>query len=103
MKENLLTINVSLADYSYPILINREEEEIVRKAAKLINEKILEFKKVYTNGAESKISSADYLAMAAMQVSIEFVRLGSLKDIDLLAEKIQVISQELDEYLKSEE
>lgn len=102
MKENLLTINVSIAERNYPILIERQDEENIRKAAKLINELILEYKKVYTNGSESKISSTDYLAMAAMQIALKYVRLGEFKDSDFLAEKIQTISKELEEYLKSE-
>jgi cell division protein ZapA len=102
MKENLLTINISIAERSYPILIKREEEEKIRKAAKLINELILEFKKQYPNGTDSKISSIDYLAMASMQVSLKLVDLEMLKDSDLLAEKIQKINQNIEEYLKSE-
>ena len=44
-KQDLLTIRVMILDTSYPIKIRREEEEIYRKAAKQLNERILAYRK----------------------------------------------------------
>ncbi len=102
MSEDLLTINVSVAERNYPILIKREEEEDIRKAVKLLNDLILGFKEKYPLRTDSKILSIDYLAMAAIQLSMKYIRLNAAKDINLFAGEIDNISKELEDYLKSE-
>jgi cell division protein ZapA len=104
MEENLFTINVTIGERLYPIVINRDEkeEEYIRSAAKLLNEMILEFKKKYPLGAESKTDTTDYLSMAALQVALKFVKLSAEKDINLFAGEIDAINKELENYLKSE-
>ena len=42
--EELIPINVVIADRSYRLKVEPKDEEMVRKTVKLINEKILEFK-----------------------------------------------------------
>ena len=103
MDENLLTINVSVADYCFPIHIRREKEEKIRKAVKHLNELILKFKKKYPAGADSKISTIDYIAMAAVQVSLEYMKLNEATDIDPFVGQMGNISKELEDYLNSEE
>jgi len=103
MNESLLTINVIVADRCFPIHIKREKEESIRKAVKHLNELILRFKEKYPAGADSKISTVDYIAMAAVQVSMEYMNLKEVKDINLFAGEIDNISKELEDYLKSEE
>ncbi len=103
MNEDLLTINVNVAEYSYPILIERQEEEEIRKAAKFLNEIILEFKKKYPAGSDSKIYPIDYVNMAAVQIALKCVCLEAEKDVDLLTGEIDNISQKLGNYLKSGE
>lgn len=103
MNESLLTINVIVADRCFPIHIKRKEEEKIREAVKHVNELILRFKEKYPAGADSKISTADYIAMAAVQVALKYVKLKEAKDINLFAGEIDDISKELEDYLKSEE
>ena len=102
MEENLLTINVSIAERNYPILIERKNEEEVRKAAKLLNDTILAFKDKFPAGADSKISTLDYVSMAAMQMAVEYIRLEAKKDIDILADELKDIDKELEDLLKSD-
>ena len=47
MNEELIPINIIIADRSYRIKISPEDEETVRKTIKLINEKILEYKTTF--------------------------------------------------------
>ena len=103
MNESLLTINVIVANRCFPIHIKREKEEKIRQAVKHLNELILRFKEKYPAGADSKISTVDYIAMAAVQVSMEYMSLKEVKDINLFAGEIDNISKELEDYLKSEE
>jgi len=64
--KELININLLIAGRSYPLKIKPEEEEIVRRAAKRVNEKIQEFQEQYS--AKDK---QDYLAMAALMSEVE--------------------------------
>ncbi|MDY6800169.1 MAG: cell division protein ZapA, partial [Bacteroidota bacterium] len=44
-----LSIRVNVADRYYPLKIDRSDEEKIRKAAKLINEKVLQYKQRYSD------------------------------------------------------
>lgn len=66
--ENVININVIIADRPYPLKIKKEEEEEVRKAAKAINEKVLQFQQVYA--AKDK---QDYLAMCALMYAVQSI------------------------------
>jgi cell division protein ZapA (FtsZ GTPase activity inhibitor) len=56
--EELLPINIVIGDRSYRIKINPEDEEVVRKTLKVINDKIIEFKTQFA-GKDMQ----DYIAM----------------------------------------
>ena len=45
--ENLIPINIIVADRSYRIKIKPEEEQEVRRTMKEVNDKIIEFKTAY--------------------------------------------------------
>jgi cell division protein ZapA len=57
---NELSIKIRIADRDYPMKVVREEEERVRAAGKLINEKLKSYREQY--GLEDK---QDLLAMVA--------------------------------------
>lgn len=54
-----------IADKPYSITITPEEEEVVRRAAKMVNDKIAESRKKYD------APTIDHLAMASLMTSIE--------------------------------
>lgn len=62
----LININLLIAGRSYPLKIKPDEEEVVRRAAKRVNEKIQEFQEQYA--AKDK---QDYLAMCALMSEVE--------------------------------
>lgn len=61
-----ISIKVNVGDRMYPLQINAREEEYVRKAAKLLNEKITFFNNSFTT--KDKI---DGLAMAALEYAVD--------------------------------
>ena len=63
MTEDMLSIKVQIAERFYPLKIKRQDEEKIRKAARLINDKILQYKQRYTDK-----DSQDFMAMAALQL-----------------------------------
>jgi len=56
------SISVNIADRTYRLTIDKQEEEVVRKAVKLINDKIKEFASGYAFKDKQ-----DLLAMIALQ------------------------------------
>ncbi|MVN21040.1 cell division protein ZapA [Mucilaginibacter arboris] len=42
-----ISIKINIADRVYPLKVNTEEEEIIRRAAKLINDRIKEYQENY--------------------------------------------------------
>ena len=59
--EKLIPVSVTIADRSYRVRVDVTEEENLRKTAKLINEKILEFKTTLA-GKDMQ----DYIAMVML-------------------------------------
>jgi cell division protein ZapA len=92
-----LSIRVNIADKYYPLKIDRTEEERIRKAAKLINEKVLQYKQKY---ADKDV--LDFLAMTALQNTTRMVELEEKQDVNKLAESIKELTEELDDYIKEE-
>lgn len=64
--DDKLSIRVNVADRYYPLKVERENEEKIRKAARMINEKILQYKQRY---ADKDVQ--DFLAMASLQYVIK--------------------------------
>jgi len=64
--ENLIPVNILIADRNYRLRIKPEDEEKLRKTVKLINEKIIEFK---TNFAGKDMQ--DYIAMVLIWLATE--------------------------------
>ena len=76
-KDDIININVLIADRPYPLKIKRNEEEGVRKAAREINDKVKQFQQAYA--AKDK---QDYLAMCAMMYAVEKMYLQQKTIID---------------------
>ena len=92
-----LSIKVNIADRYYPLKIERKDEEKIRKAAKLINEKVTQYKQRYLDK-----DVQDFLAMAALQFVSKVLELEDRVDIGPLEQQVRELDQELEEYLKRE-
>ena len=66
MPKPLIPINIIVADRSYRLKIEAEDEEMVRKTIKTINEKIVDYK---TNFAGKDMQ--DYVAMVLLWYATE--------------------------------
>ena len=58
MPEELIPINILIADRTYRIRTNSKDEEVIRKTLKIINDKIIEYKTQFS-GKDMQ----DYIAM----------------------------------------
>ena len=92
--DDKLSIRVNVADRYYPLKIDRNDEEKIRKAAKLINEKVLQYKQKYTDK-----DVQDFLAMAALQYVIKIIELDGKTDMVPLVEELKDINNELDRFI----
>lgn len=63
---DVLSIKIKIADREYPMKIDPEDEEVIRKAGKLINEKIKSYAQQF--GIEDK---QDLLAMVAFDILVD--------------------------------
>ena len=92
-----LSIKVTIANRVYPLKINDSEEENIRKAARLINEKAKEYEENF-----SVRDKQDLLAMAALQFASESLNGSNKISSDLetagatLSEMDELISGYLD-------
>ena len=96
--EEKLSIRINIADRYYPLKIERDDEEKIRKAAKMINDKVFQYKTRY---ADKDIQ--DFLAMAALQFVIKLSEMESKDENSDLFIRIQKISELLDEIVDTQQ
>jgi len=94
--EEKLSIRVNIADRYYPLKIEGEDEEKIRKAAKLINDKVFQYKTKY---ADKDIQ--DFLAMAALQFVIRLIEMEEKTEEVNLIEKLHKLDETLDELINN--
>jgi len=97
--DDTFTINLYIADKHYPLRIKRSEEEIVRKAARLINDKIALYRTHY-KVEDTELELKDLLAMAACQIAIQAIKAEDRTDSSPIAESITQLNKELEEFLR---
>jgi cell division protein ZapA len=91
-----ISIKINIADRVYPLKINSEDEENVRKAAKLVNDRLKEFQENY-----AVRDKQDLLSMCVLQIATEHLNLDRQQSTTSLTvtQKIEQIDKKLTEYL----
>lgn len=64
-----LSVKVKIADREYPLKVKQHEEERIRLAAKILNEKIKKFRELF-----GKDDKQDLLAMTAFDLMVEKIK-----------------------------
>ena len=95
--EDRLSIKVNVADRFYPLKIDSKDEEKIRKAARLINEKVLLYKQRYSDK-----DTQDFLAMAALQYVTKVLEYEQHDTNASWLQNLKELDDELAEYLKAE-
>jgi cell division protein ZapA (FtsZ GTPase activity inhibitor) len=93
--DDKLSIRVNVADRYYPLKIEREDEEKIRRAARMINEKVLQYKQRYTDK-----DVQDFLAMAALQYVIKLIDDEEKLIDDYLPETLKELNQKIETVLE---
>jgi cell division protein ZapA len=94
--KEFLNIRIDIAGKAYGLRINREEEELARKAAKQIKTLSDQYQMKYPKSADDK----DWLAMAALQLSIDNLQLRERNDVTPFVEKIRQVTNLLETYIE---
>jgi cell division protein ZapA (FtsZ GTPase activity inhibitor) len=93
--DDKLSIRVNVADRYYPLKIEREDEEKIRRAARMINEKVLQYKQRYTDK-----DIQDFLAMAALQYVIKLIDDEEKLVDDYLPDTLKELNHKIDMVLE---
>ncbi|MEI2748638.1 MAG: cell division protein ZapA [Ferruginibacter sp.] len=95
MAEELIPINILIADRTYRIRTSPADEEVVRKTVKLINDKIIEFKTQFS-GKDMQ----DYIAMVIIWYATQAAGNGASEEtIGQLTQQLQKMEGLLDNAL----
>jgi len=100
-----IKINLQIADDTYQITIDRDEEELVRKAAKQVNDRMNMYRSRYKPPTEKnarEFGQKDFLSMVAYEMSYMSLKLGNKNDTTPFTEKIEELTQELEEYFRKD-
>lgn len=90
-----LSIKVNIAGRTYPLTIERSEEEMIRKAAENINESIKDLKENY-----AVKDMQDLLAMTALQLSTKSNTISKEIEEDKVSEELTALNKELSDFLE---
>jgi len=94
--DDKLSIKVNIAEQYYPLKVNRNEEERIRKAARLINDKLLQYKQTY-----SEKDVKDFLAMVSLHFATKFLELEEQMNEIPIKEELAGLNEEIQDYLNS--
>lgn len=94
-QENMIPVNILIADRNYRVKISPKDEEAVRKTAALINQKMVEFKSMYA-GSDTQ----DYISMVLLWFTTEQQQNGQkLYELESIQAQIDSMSAAIDKVL----
>ena len=90
-------IKLQIVGRYYPLVIEREDEERFRKAARLINEKVAQYKQRYRDK-----DVQDFLAMTSLQFVLKELDLNEKLENQPILSAIRELTEELDDFVQNE-
>lgn len=90
-----LNIKLTIAGKSYPLPIEREEEEKYRRAEAEINDLVTVYRGKY------RAETEDYLALAALQIALTNVELEMSRSLGNEIDALIDIDRQLDSYINT--
>lgn len=92
MKDELIPLNILIADRTYRIKINPKDEEVIRKTSKTINDKLVEFKTAFA-GKDMQ----DYIAMVLLWFATEQnAAISNQVNLDNVSSRLQTLEKMID-------
>lgn len=84
-----------MAGASYPLTINREDEQMVREAAKQVDLRLNAYREHYQS-----VSAERIIAMVAYQFSLENLQQKQRNDTEPYTTKIKELTKVLEDYFR---
>lgn len=95
--DDKLSININIADRMYPLRIDRKEEESIRRAAKIINDKVVQYKQRYPSK-----DIQDCMSMATLQFVIQKFDSEKQNEYSPVVEELERLNDFLAEFIDKE-
>jgi len=92
--DDKLSIKINIGNKYYPMRINRSEEEIIRRSAKIINDKLTQYQNKY-----AERDPFDLLAMTSLQYVKQFLECNQKNDVSSINEGLKQINEELEHFI----
>ena len=94
--DSLIAVTVVIGDRSYRIKVRQEDEEVVRRTIKTINEKILEYRAQFS-GKDMQ----DYIAMVlAWYATEQNNAIAAIVEKENLSDQLNMVEKLLDQHLQ---
>jgi cell division protein ZapA len=90
-----LRINIRIEGRTYPLKIDRKDEERHRIAAKMVNETATRYREMFRNK-----DAQDILAMAAFQITLNHIELLHREDKSLFMDGLKNLNDDISDFLK---
>ncbi len=100
MADDKLTIKVKIIDRYYPIRINRDEEELIRKASEKINETVSQYRTAYS---DKDNDNQDFLSMVCINYVTKFLKNEDKFDDSKIIEDLKLIETKLSDITEKED
>lgn len=95
MRDNKFRIHIKIDGRSYPLNINREDEERYRKAAKIVEETMSFYRTRFQNNDQQ-----DIMAMTAFQVALNYCKEQESQDYSQFIDDIKDLNDDISDFLK---
>lgn len=97
-KKDKLVIQLLIGKQVYPITVRRDQEEVYRKAARLINEKLGRYEQSYPN-----LSYERYTSVALLDFAVQVIQTQKQKDQSLYEDVVKRLTEEIAQLLANKE
>lgn len=97
-KKDKLVIQLLIGKQVYPITVRRDQEEVYRKAARLINEKLGRYEQSYPN-----LSHERYTSVALLDFAVQVIQTQKQKDQSPYEDVVKRLTEEIAQLLANKE
>jgi cell division protein ZapA len=96
-QEEVIPVNITIADRTYRVKVAPKDEEAVRKTAAIINQKMVEFK-----GAYAGKDMQDYISMVLLWFATEQQQSGqNLYELENVQNQIETLKNSIERAISS--
>lgn len=94
MDDKMMKINLLIDCQRYPLNIRREDEQLYRDAAKLIDKTLNKYR-----SWKPELGASNHWAMAALELAFNLMTMKDKNETKPYLEKLEELTKELDNYI----